>query len=71
MKVIYTFTLCEIWVDFLENDENKIQISMDGKGRAKDNIFIERFWHTVEYDYIYLQPANDGKELNVGLKSLY
>jgi putative transposase len=58
-----------LWIEYLENEENKIQISMDGKGRAKDNIFIERFWRTVKYDYIYLQPANDGNELYVGLKA--
>jgi len=34
---------------------------MDGKGRATDNIFIERFWHTVKQDYIYLHPAENGK----------
>ena len=30
--------------------------SMDGRGRAKDNIWIERFWRTIKYDYIYIQP---------------
>jgi putative transposase len=36
---------------------------MDGKGRAKDNIFIERFWRTIKYDYIYLNPAENGLAL--------
>jgi putative transposase len=58
-----------LWIDFLESDENKIQISMDGKGRAKDNIFIERFWRTVKYDYVYLRPADNGNELYTGLKA--
>lgn len=43
--------------------EFEIKISMDGKGRAIDNIFIERFWRTVKYEYIYLNPANGGLEL--------
>lgn len=33
---------------------NTIRISMDGRGRALDNIFIERFWRTVKYEEIYL-----------------
>ena len=58
-----------LWIDFLESDENKIQISMDGKGRAKDNIYIERFWRTVKYDYVYLRPAENGHELYAGLNA--
>lgn len=57
---------CNLWIDYL--DKEKIQISMDGKGRATDNIFIERFWRSVKYDYIYIRPANDGLELYKGLK---
>jgi putative transposase len=57
---------CEDWIDFMTNEG--IQISMDGKGRAIDNIFIERFWRSVKYDYVYLNPANDGLELFQGLK---
>lgn len=33
---------CENWINCLKN--NAVKIGMDGKGRAKDNIFIERFW---------------------------
>jgi putative transposase len=33
--------------------EEKIQISMDGKGRVIDNIFIERFWRTLKYEEVY------------------
>lgn len=63
---------CSLWVDYLESaeqPENKIQISMDGRGRAKDNIYIERFWRTVKYDYVYLRPAENGTVLFVGLKA--
>lgn len=57
---------CEDWVEYLK--EQKIKISMDGKGRAIDNIFIERFWRTLKQDYVYLYPANDGIELYKGIK---
>lgn len=58
------------WIDYLETDlKKKIKISMDSKGRAKDNIFIERFWRTIKRDYIYLFPAQNGKELYAGIKS--
>jgi putative transposase len=36
--------------------EQSIQISMDGKGRATDNAWIERFWKTIKTEYIYLNP---------------
>lgn len=39
------------------------RLSMDGKGRATDNAYIERFWRTIKYEKIYLNPANDGMEL--------
>ena len=42
---------------------------MDGKGRATDNIFIERLWRTVKQDYVYLYPAADGQELYEGIKT--
>lgn len=41
-----------------------IQISMDGKGRALDNIYIERFWKSIKYEKIYLNPPNGGLDLN-------
>ncbi len=40
-----------------------IKVSMDGKGRAIDNRWIERFWRTLKYKHIYLNPAEDGLEL--------
>ncbi len=57
---------CEKWVNYLKKEN--IQISMDGKGRFIDNIFIERFWRSVKQDYVYLHPANDGIELYQGIK---
>lgn len=58
---------CEQWVAFLKEED--IRISMDGKGRAVDNIFIERFFRTLKYNYVYLHPANDGLELYQGIKT--
>ncbi|MBD0776953.1 transposase [Maribacter sp. ANRC-HE7] len=36
---------------------------MDGKGRALDNIYIERFWKSIKYVKIYLNPPNGGLNL--------
>lgn len=44
------------------------RISMDGKGRALDNIFIERFWRSLKQEQIYLYPQDDGIELYRGIK---
>ncbi|HOO69364.1 MAG TPA: IS3 family transposase [Bacteroidales bacterium] len=57
---------CSGWVEYLEKEG--VMISMDGKGRALDNIYIERFWKTLKWEYVYLNPAEDGKELQKGLK---
>ena len=54
-----------LWTQYLEG--NEIKISMDGKGRATDNIWIERFWKSIKYDHIFLNPADDGHELYVGV----
>lgn len=53
------------WISTLKYQH--IRISMDGKGRAIDNIFIERFWRTIKQRYLYLNPANDGLELYQGI----
>jgi putative transposase len=44
-----------------------ISISMDGKGRATDNICIERFWRTIKYEEIYLNEYKNIKELQKAL----
>ena len=38
-------------------------ISMDGRGRAIDNVFVERLWRTIKYEHIYPNPAATGSEL--------
>jgi len=48
-----------------------IQISMDGKGRAIDNIFVERLWRTVKYEDIYLNVYEDGVSLYQGLSQYF
>lgn len=60
---------CKKWVECLLY--HKIQISMDGKGRAIDNIYIERFWRTLKYDYVYITPPADGFELYQGLQAFF
>jgi putative transposase len=60
---------CSQWISYLES--MKIKISMDGKGRATDNIFIERLWRTVKQDYVYLHPASNGEELYQGLDAFF
>jgi putative transposase len=56
---------CEHWVSTLL--EAGIRISMDGKGRATDNAFIERFFGTLKRKHVYLNPASNGLELYVGV----
>lgn len=46
-----------------------IQISMDGKGRCYDNIFVERLWRSVKYEEVYLKRYETGKEAKNGLNS--
>lgn len=52
----------EIYVDYIKSLET-VKISMDGKGRATDNAFIERFFRTIKHDRLYLNPSRDGHEL--------
>lgn len=48
-----------------------VVISMDGRGRALDNVFVERLWRTVKYENIYIQDYADGKECHAGLKAFF
>jgi putative transposase len=47
--------------------KEKINLSMDSRGRVFDNIFIERLWRTVKYEDIYLKDYQDQMELKAGL----
>jgi putative transposase len=46
---------------------NNVAISMDGRGRCHDNIFVERLWWTLKHQFIYLHSFEDGKALRRGL----
>lgn len=48
-----------------------IKISMDGKGRAIDNVFIERLWRSLKYEDIYLKAYETAAELYTGLTSYF
>jgi putative transposase len=50
---------------------NDIKISMDGRGRVQDNIFIERLWWTVKYHYLYLHAFDNGTQLRNGLNEWF
>ncbi len=51
--------------------EQQILISMDGRGRALDNVFIERLWRTVKYEDLYLRDYQSVPELNQGLTQYF
>jgi len=44
---------------------------MDGRGRVQDNIFIERLWWTIKYQYLYLWSFNSGRDLRQGLSQWF
>ena len=44
-----------------------IAISMDGRGRFMDNIFIERFWRSIKYEEVHLKAYADGREARAGI----
>ncbi len=46
-----------------------VAISMDGRGRFMDNIFIERLWRSIEYEEVHLKPYADAREARAGIGS--
>src|SRR5436853_4040286 len=48
-----------------------VQISMDGKGRALDNIFTERLWRTVKYEEVYIHDYQTPKQARTGLTTYF
>jgi putative transposase len=48
-----------------------VAISMDGRGRALDNVFVERLWRSVKYEEVYLKDYADGWEAKASLKSYF
>jgi putative transposase len=55
----------------LTERETPIAISMDSKGRAIDNIFIERLWKSVKYECVYIHVFEDGVQLFQGLQEYF
>jgi putative transposase len=52
-------------------EKANIKISMDGRGRALDNIFVERLWRALKYEDIYLKDYRSVKEVRDGVKSYF
>jgi putative transposase len=59
----------EKWIQVLQ--ENGIKISMDGRGRALDNIFVERLWRSVKHEDVYLKNYASMPELLLGLAEYF
>ena len=48
-----------------------IRVSMDGKGRYRDTIFVERLWRTVKYEEVYLKAYQDGRDARIGIREYF
>ncbi len=48
-------------------DKHGVRISMDGRGRWRDNVIVERFWRSIKYEEIYLHAYADGREATAGI----
>ena len=51
--------------------DSGIAVSMDGRGRALDNIFVERLWRSVKYECVYLRQFDTVSQARVGLKDYF
>jgi putative transposase len=52
-------------------EENGIAVSMDGRGRALDNVFVERLWRSLKYEDLYLKAYSSVRELETGLEGWF
>ena len=52
-------------------EQHGVKISMDGKGRYSDNIFVERLWRTVKYEEVYLKAYSGGREAKAGIDAYF
>jgi putative transposase len=52
-------------------EEAGVAVSMDGRGRALDNVFVERLWRSVKYENIYIKEYNTVPELDAGLSAYF
>mgnify|MGYP003677373244 CR=1 FL=1 len=55
-----------VWTDRLRR--SNVRISMDGKGRFLDNIFVERLWRSLKYECVYLHAWETGSEAKAGVR---
>ena len=55
-----------VWTDRLQR--SGLRISMDGKGRFLDNIFVERLWRSLKYECVYLYAWETGSKAKAGVK---
>ena len=44
-----------------------VQVSMDGRGRCMDNVFVERLWRSIKYEEVYLKAYENGTEARKGI----
>ena len=51
--------------------DSAVRISMDGKGRALDNVFVERLWRTVKYEEVYVKAYETAREAESNLASYF
>jgi putative transposase len=59
----------QAWTDRVERAG--VRVSMDGRGRAADNVFVERLWRTVKYEDVYLRGYESVPELERGLRAYF
>lgn len=50
---------------------NEVQVSMDSKGRALDNVFVERLWRSVKYENVYLNNYESARDARWGLREYF
>lgn len=54
--------------DFVKSLKSRgIEVSMDGKGAWRDNVFVERFWRTIKYEHVYLHAYENGSEARAAI----
>lgn len=51
--------------------DHGVKISMDGRGRWRDNVFVERLWRSVKYEEVYLHAYEDGAQARAGLGAYF
>lgn len=61
----------KIYIDYIKGLPQEVRISMDGKGRATDNAYIERLWRNLKYECIYLNAYENGEELYKAIEKYF